>query len=75
MGNGRSAPEFAKLLRQLRMSAGLTQEELADSATLSPRTISDLERGISLTARAPTARLLATGLNLAGPARSEFLAA
>ncbi len=75
MGSGRSVPEFAKLLRQLRTSAGLTQEELADSATLSPRTISDLERGLSLTARGPTARLLATALNLSGPARSEFLTA
>jgi tetratricopeptide (TPR) repeat protein len=42
---------------------------------VSPRAISDLERGVSLTARAPTARLLATALNLSGSARSEFLAA
>ncbi|MGN6682314.1 MAG: NB-ARC domain-containing protein, partial [Streptosporangiaceae bacterium] len=53
----------------------MTQEELAESAALSPRTISDLERGVSLTARAPTARLLASALNLTGPARAEFLAA
>ncbi|MGN6794982.1 MAG: tetratricopeptide repeat protein [Streptosporangiaceae bacterium] len=66
---------FAALLRRLRTSAGLTQEELAESAALSPRTISDLERGISLTARGQTARLLATALNLTGPSRSDFLAA
>ena len=63
MGIGRSSSDFATLLRQLRTSAGLTQEELAESAALSPRTISDLERGVSLTARAPTARLLASALN------------
>ena len=72
MGIGRSSSDFATLLRQLRTSAGLTQEELAESAALSPRTISDLERGVSLTARAPTARLLASALNLTGlPAPSS----
>jgi transcriptional regulator with XRE-family HTH domain len=75
VGDERSTPEFAQLLRELRAGAGLTQEELADSATLSPRTISDLESGIGLTARAPTARLIATALNLSGSARSKFLAA
>jgi len=75
VGIGRSSPDFATLLRQLRTSAGLTQEELAESAALSPRTISDLERRVSLTARAPTARFLATALNLTGSARTEFLAA
>jgi transcriptional regulator with XRE-family HTH domain len=42
---------FGQLLRQLRTEAGLTQEELAQAATLSTRSVSDLERGISLTAR------------------------
>jgi DNA-binding XRE family transcriptional regulator len=36
---------FGALLRQHRLSAGLTQEELADLAGLSARTIADLERG------------------------------
>jgi transcriptional regulator with XRE-family HTH domain len=80
MGGGvvateRSASGFGSLLRRFRTAAGLTQEELAESAALSPRTVSDLERGISLTARAPTARLLATALNLTGTARREFLVA
>jgi tetratricopeptide (TPR) repeat protein/transcriptional regulator with XRE-family HTH domain len=66
---------FATLLRQLRTDAGLTQEELAAAAKLSPRSISDLERGINLTARRETARLLADALRLAGTARSEFEAA
>jgi tetratricopeptide (TPR) repeat protein/transcriptional regulator with XRE-family HTH domain len=66
---------FAALLRQLRTSAGLTQEELARAATLSYRSISDLERGINLTARGQTARLLADALNLKGAARATFEAA
>ena len=36
---------FGGLLRQLRADAGLTQEELAEAASLSPRSVSDLERG------------------------------
>jgi transcriptional regulator with XRE-family HTH domain len=35
------------LLRQLRAEARLTQEELAEAASLSPRSVSDLERGMS----------------------------
>ena len=38
---------FADLLRQLRVEARLTQEELADAAGLSPRSVSDLERGVN----------------------------
>ncbi len=63
---------FAALLRRLRTEAGLTQEELAAAATLSVRSVSDLERGVNLTARRDTARLLAGALNLAGPARKAF---
>jgi tetratricopeptide (TPR) repeat protein/DNA-binding XRE family transcriptional regulator len=63
---------FAFLLRQLRNHAGLTQEELAEKASLSPRSVSDLERGINLTARRDTVQLLADALNLAGPARTMF---
>ena len=36
---------FAGLLRQLRAKAKLTQEELAEAAGVSPRSVSDLERG------------------------------
>ena len=66
---------FAQLLKQLRTRARLTQEELARAARLSPRSVSDLERGVNLTARKETARLLADALNLAGPARAGFEAA
>ena len=57
---------FGGLLRQLRAEARLTQEELAEAARLSPRSVSDLERGISRTARKDTAELLAGALDLAG---------
>ena len=66
---------FAGLLRQLRAEARLTQEELAEAAGLSPRSVSDLERGINRTARKDTAVLLAGALGLAEPVRSLFVAA
>ena len=69
------ALSFGGLLRQLRAEADLTQEELAEAAQLSPRSVSDLERGINRTARKDTAELLAGALDLAGPARALFMAA
>jgi tetratricopeptide (TPR) repeat protein/transcriptional regulator with XRE-family HTH domain len=69
------APTFAGLLRQLRHEAELTQEELAEAARLSPRSVSDLERGIHPTARKDTAVLLAGALGLAEPVRSLFVGA
>ena len=66
---------FAGLLRQLRAEALLTQEALAQAAGLSPRSVSDLERGINRTARKDTAVLLAGALGLAEPVRAVFLAA
>src|SRR5208282_5624830 len=67
-----SVLEFAGVLRQLRAEARLTQEELAEAAGLSPRSVSDLERGVNRTAHKETARLLADALHLTGPARAEF---
>ena len=66
---------FAELLRQLRTEARLTQEELAEAAGLSPRSVSDLERGINRTARKDSARLLADALQLSGEVRVVFVAA
>jgi predicted ATPase/DNA-binding XRE family transcriptional regulator len=68
------ALSFAGLLRQLRGKAQLTQEELAEAASLSPRSVSDLERGINRTARKDTALLLADALGLTGPRRELFVA-
>ena len=67
--------DFAGLLRQLRAQAALTQKELAEAAGLSPRSVSDLERGINRTARKDTALLLAGALGLAEPVRPVFVAA
>ncbi len=66
---------FAGLLRRLRAEAGLTQEELAEAAGVGGRTVSDLERGVALTARKETARLLADALGLDAAARASFEAA
>jgi len=68
------AINFASLLRQLRAEARLTQEELAWNSGLSPRSISDLERGVSRTARPSTANVLADALALEGPVRAAFVA-
>ncbi len=67
--------EFAELLRRLRAQAGLTQEELAEAARLSPRSVSDLERGVHRSAHKDTAQLLADALGLAEPIRALFVAA
>jgi class 3 adenylate cyclase/tetratricopeptide (TPR) repeat protein len=69
------ALSFAALLRKLRTEAQLTQEELAEVARLSPRSVSDLERGIHATAHKDTALLLANALNLTEPVRELFVAA
>jgi predicted ATPase/DNA-binding XRE family transcriptional regulator len=66
---------FAELLRQLRATAGLTQEELAEAAGLSTRSVSDWERGINRTAHKDTAMLLAAALSLAGSRKERFIAA
>ncbi len=63
---------FAGVLRRLRAQARLTQEELAAAAGLSPRAISDLERGMVTTPHKDTVRLLAEALHLDSWARVEF---
>src|SRR5437773_3026550 len=66
---------FAGLLRQLRAEARLTQEELAEAASVSPRSVSNLERGINRTAHKDTAMLLAGALGLTGATAELFVAA
>ena len=66
---------FAGVLRGLRTGAQLTQEELARTANLSIRAVSDLERGVATTPHRDTVRLLADALQLIGPVRAEFEAA
>ena len=72
---GQPELSFAGLLRQLRANARLTQEELATAATVSPRSVSDLERGINRTPHKDTAALLAGALGLTGSAGELFVAA
>jgi tetratricopeptide (TPR) repeat protein len=66
--------EFGQLLRTRRRAAGWTQQELADRAGVSARSLSDLERGV----RKPypgTAVRLAEALGLDPDARAELIAA
>jgi predicted ATPase/transcriptional regulator with XRE-family HTH domain len=63
---------LAQLLKSLRINAGLTQEQLAEAAGVSARSVSDLERGINRTARRDTARLIADALGLSGAIRELF---
>ena len=74
MGPG-TPPGFGELLRAYRVAAELSREDLAARAGLSPRGVSDLERGARRSPRLETIRLLADALGLAGPDRAAFLAA
>ena len=58
------APELGEMLRRHRIAAGLTQEELAERASVSARALSDLERGLHRTAHHGTVQRLASALNL-----------
>lgn len=64
----------AELLRRYRRAAGLTQEELAERAAVSARSVSDIERGISLTPHRSTLDGLADALDLT-PKERHFLQA
>jgi non-specific serine/threonine protein kinase len=63
---------FGDVLRDYRRAAGLTQEELAERAGVSPRSISEMERGGAHIPRRDTVALLAGALELAGPEREAF---
>jgi transcriptional regulator with XRE-family HTH domain len=65
-------PEFGTLLRTHRRRAGLTQQALAELATVSSRAIRDLECERAR-ARARTVQLLADGLGLTGLTRQAFV--
>jgi predicted ATPase len=66
---------FADLLRQLRTSAALSQEELAERAGVSLRGIGDLERGVRRAPHLNTVRLLVDALHLGPTERKALLAA
>jgi len=67
--------QFGILLKHYRQSIGLTQEALAEMANLSPRTISDLERGINRSPRYATLELLTDALTLSAQQRDLLKAA
>ena len=69
---GQPPSDFAGLLRQLRKEARLTQEELAEEAAVSLRTIQDLEGRRHRTAHKPTAERLAGALHLTGRGTRRF---
>jgi len=65
---------FGELLRDFRRRAELTQEQLAEHATISARTIRSLERGTGHAPRDTTLRLLSAALQLSAVDRARFWA-
>ncbi|MBV8222834.1 MAG: helix-turn-helix domain-containing protein, partial [Candidatus Eremiobacteraeota bacterium] len=63
-GSQPGAPTFGALLRRFRLSAGLSQEMLAERAELSVEAISTLERGIRRAPYPATIEVLAAALDL-----------
>ena len=59
-------------LKKLRLSAGMTQEELAERAGISARTVSDVERGLRNAVHHDTALRLASALGLADEQLRRF---
>ncbi|MEV7386836.1 AAA family ATPase [Streptomyces sp. NPDC091215] len=65
---------FGEMLRELRRTAGLTQEGLAEAAGLSARSIRDLERGRRERPQRRTVELLVSALALAEADAAALLA-
>jgi predicted ATPase/transcriptional regulator with XRE-family HTH domain len=59
-------------LKKLRLSAGMTQEELAERAGISARSVSDVERGLRSVVHHDTALRLASALGLADHQLRKF---
>src|SRR5579884_657921 len=68
----RPSPSFATLLKRHRIAAGLTQEDLAERAGVSVRTVSDLERGFTTRPYRDTVRRLGEALGLPALDRVRF---
>ena len=66
---------FGTLLRRYRLSAGLTQEALAERAGISAKAISELERNPNRLPRLDTIALVAEALGLDGQERARLLGA
>jgi predicted ATPase/class 3 adenylate cyclase len=65
-------PTFATLLRHARRAAGLTQEALAERASISVDAISALERGLTRAPHADTVDFLAKALHLSEGERAAW---
>jgi tetratricopeptide (TPR) repeat protein/transcriptional regulator with XRE-family HTH domain len=65
-GEDAGASDFGAWIRQRRVAAGLSQEELAESSGVSVRAISDLERGRTTRPYPRSMRLLAAALEGTG---------
>ncbi len=65
---------FGALLKHYRLATGLSQEALAARASLSARTISDLERGVHASPHTDTLELLTGALSLTDQQRTLLLA-
>ena len=72
---GRGAAPFGERLRSMRQAAGLTQEELASQAGLSPNAVGALERGARRRPQPHTVRALSDALGLSEEERAALLAA
>ena len=66
---------FGRLLRDHRLAAGLSQEELAQRAGLSVRAVSDMERGRTTHPYPRSLRLLVTALGLSAADAGRLAAA
>jgi len=67
-------PTFGELLKRYRMAAGLSQQQLAELASLSTRAVSALEQGTRQAPQRETVCLLATALSLTEQERTAFAA-
>ncbi len=69
----RSHRTFGTLLRRHRLAAGLSQEELAERAGVSRRSIGDLERGVARKPHRDTITLLVAALGVQATERAAFV--
>src|SRR5436305_4969258 len=65
--------EFGRLLRELRLAAGLSQQTLAERASMSANGVSALERGANRAPQRETLALLTRALSLS-PEQADKLA-
>ncbi|MBV9897739.1 MAG: XRE family transcriptional regulator, partial [Chloroflexi bacterium] len=73
MTSQRQPYSFASLLRRYRITAGLSQEALAEKAGISVRGLSDLERGLSRVPRLDTLMRIAEALGLDASTREALI--